>query len=376
MKPGQIILNLLLRKPYYGYIAGSMKLEKDNTIDSIKVVIGPVIRLLYNESWIEGLAYDTAFGVFIHEILHLVLLHHQRKGGRNSAVWAIACDMAVNEHIDGRILPKEYITVPDVCRETGLQLDRKSTAEYYYDELLKVQDSFSFFTRDGAVKVKLPSENEFIARSIDQPDSSELNYNAAKSLMDEITRQAAKEGEIPGSLKNIISEIYGSTDADWRNLLKKYLTGKGRMNIKKTVKRVSKRFEDNPGSKRIKQLNALVAIDESGSISDDDIMRFYNELKKIKTITKSSLLVTRFDTGCTKPVKIENYLKIRDRAKSGGTDFRPVFKLADSMKARLMIVFTDGDGTLPADVKQKTLWVMTGKNKKEMPFGDVVRFSS
>ena len=374
MKPGQIIVNLLLRKPYYGYIASNMKLEKNNSIDDLKLVIGPVIKLLYNEEWMNGLTEESAYGVFIHEILHLLLMHYQRKGNRDSSIWAVACDLAVNEHIDQKILPEKYVTVSDFFKETGVRLENKSTAEYYYDEILKVKDDFSLIIREGSLKIRLPGGNIFIVKSMDQPDTSDLNFHAAKSIMEEITRQAAKEGEIPGSLKHMISDLYGSTDVDWRNLIKKYLSGKGRMNIRKTVKRVSKRFEDNPGNKRIKQLNALVAIDESGSISDDDIMLFYNELKKIKIITKSSLLVTRFDTDCTKPVRIEQYLKIRGRAKSGGTDFRPVFKMADSLKSRLMIIFTDGNGILPAEVKQKTLWIMTGNKNDDIPFGDTVRF--
>lgn len=376
MKPGQIILNLLLRKPYYGYIASNMKLEKSNSIEDIKVIIGPVVKLVYNEKWMNELKEQEAYGVFIHEILHLVLLHYMRKGSRESSYWSIACDLAVNEHIDEKILPEGYFTVEMFNRETGFSLPSKSTAEYYYDEILKRKDNISFIMRDGAVKIKLPGGDEFAVKSMEQPDTSDLNYNAAKSLLEEVTCLAAKEGEIPGTLKNIISEIYGGTDVDWRNLIKKYLSGKGRMNIRKTVKRNSKRFNDNPGNKRVKQLNALVAIDESGSISDDDIMMFYSDLKKIKAITKSNLLVTRFDTDCTRPVRLEQYLKIKNRIKSGGTDFRPVFQVAESMQTRLMIIFTDGDGILPDVVKQKTLWIITGSENKIMPFGDTVRFSN
>jgi len=130
-----------------------------------------------------------------------------------------------------------------------------------------------------------------------------------------------------------------------------------------------------PGNKRHKGLEALVAIDESGSISDSDIMTFYNELRIIQRVTKAKISVTRFDTDCTDPVPLERYMKTRERMKRGGTDFRPLFKLADSISARLVLVFTDGDGIMPENTKQKVLWVQTGGGSKKFPFGETVLFS-
>jgi len=103
----------------------------------------------------------------------------------------------------------------------------------------------------------------------------------------------------------------------------------------------------------------LLAIDESGSISDSQVVKFYNELLAIKKITGATLSVTQFDTDCTMPIPIEKYSKVKERVKNGGTDFRPVFELADSLHMPLLIIFTDGDGEAPLHSNQKVLWVLT-----------------
>lgn len=60
--------------------------------------------------------------------------------------------------------------------------------------------------------------------------------------------------------------------------------------------------------------------------------------------------------------------------KSGGTDFRPVFKLADKMHIPLLMIFTDGDGTVPESTNQRVLWVLTKSGKKPAEFGDCIAF--
>ncbi|MHB1391526.1 MAG: VWA-like domain-containing protein [Clostridia bacterium] len=84
-------------------------------------------------------------------------------------------------------------------------------------------------------------------------------------------------------------------------------------------------------------LNALIALDASGSISEKQLSQFYAELLKIKKITGASLSVAQFDTDCTAPMPIERYVKEKKRVKNGGTDYRPVFKLADSMAMLILI---------------------------------------
>jgi predicted metal-dependent peptidase len=67
----------------------------------------------------------------------------------------------------------------------------------------------------------------------------------------------------------------------------------------------------------------------------------------VNQITNAQILVTEFDTECSKPQPAAEYRQAKQRVKRGGTDFRPVFALADSLKVPLLVIFTDGDGSAP-----------------------------
>ncbi|MCX7711275.1 MAG: VWA-like domain-containing protein [Clostridia bacterium] len=374
MKIQEVIMHLLLKQPFYGYIAASVTPVESDEIPTVRMTMTPAVKLIYNRGWYESLPEEHAIGTIIHELLHLVLLHPYRKGSRERHLWVIACDLAVNEHIHPRMLPPEAITVDKISEEIKENLPRLKSAEAYYDILSNSENQVSFNENDKEIKVVLRSGQELKANNSTEGDSSEINKSAVKCVLSELIDQAEAEGEIPGEINGFINELYKVNEVNWRNVLKRFLSGKGKVVTRKTCKKVSKRFEDLPGNKRSVGVNALLAVDESGSISDKQVMKFYNELLSVKKITGANLSVTRFDTECTQPVALEKYIRDKQRVKNGGTDFRPVFELADRIKTHLLIIFTDGEGSAPEYSNQQVLWVLTKGGKKPAEYGHSVMF--
>ena len=374
MTIGKILSILLLKQPYYGYIASIMVPEKNRTVKDMEIRSGTSLKLIYNPDWLAGETETRVLGKLVHELLHIILLHQLRRDNRNLPLWAAACDLAVNELLPPALMPEEALTVEKVNRAFSTKFSPGRSAEYYFEGLAEIDDTVDLTLRMGEAEVHLPGEKECLIKLLYEENSSEINMNALKSLLSDITFQAAQEGEIPSALEDDIRGLYNAADINWRNVLKKYITGKGRTVRQSSVKKISRRFADQPGTRRIKGLEALIAIDESGSISDDDIRFFYRELRRISRITKADLHVVRFDTSCSKPVPLDKYLKIRDRGKRGGTDFRPVFETAKKTGSRMIIFFTDGMGSFPEYTDRKVLWVLSGEKDDRMPFGETVRF--
>lgn len=370
-----VMAGLLLKQPFYGYAAAAVTPVESEEIPTISMVYMPAIKLIYNKEWYEGLKEEYAIGVIIHELIHIILLHPVRRNGRDLKLWTIACDMAANEHMDRKLLTKEAITVEKISDEIKEKIPKQKSAEYYYEILSHNEEKLSFVGSDNEIKIVLNSGQELKANNTMEGDSSEVNKNAFICSVSELIQQAKSESEIPGTFNSFIEELYKPYEINWRNVLKRFLTGKGKVLKRKTYKKVSKRFEDMPGNNRTIGTKALLAIDESGSIPDGEISRFYNELLNIKKITGVTISVTRFDTECTTPIPIENYLRKRERVKNGGTDFRPVFELADKMKINLLIIFTDGDGVAPQYVNQNVLWVLTKAGKSPANYGHCIAFS-
>lgn len=371
-----VTLQLLLKQPFYGYVASIVTPCESDSVPDIRLDITSAPKLLYNREWFEGLGEQQAMGAVMHELLHLVLLHPFRRGSRDGLLWAVACDMAVNEHIPPLMLPGNAVTVNKIAKECKEKFPPRESAEAYYEILLRNDGSISFLDRKNEVRLVLKSGLELKANPCSEDDSAEVNKNALKSMLSEVLQQAEAEGEIPDGMQKHIVDVYQSAEMNWRNILKRFLTGRGKVTIHKTCKKESKRFDNLPGNKRTVGTNALLAVDASGSISDKQVQQFHSELYAISRITGASLYVTQFDTECTAASPIQQYVRGKNRVKSGGTDFRPVFELADKMRIPLLIIFTDGDGTAPEAANQKVLWVLTKGAKKPAPFGHCITFES
>lgn len=133
--------------------------------------------------------------------------------------------------------------------------------------------------------------------------------------------------------------------------------------------------------KEVWRLDELaIAIDTSGSCSRETVARFLNEtyailssqenfFHKMKVVFFQCDCVLQDSTVIESPDawgKYASRLKIKGR---GGTDFRPVFREIEKMRAagelkkpRALLYFTDGDGIYPTEVPDyETVFVLAGK---------------
>ena len=124
-------------------------------------------------------------------------------------------------------------------------------------------------------------------------------------------------------------------------------------------------------------IDVVVAVDTSGSISNKQFSQFISE---IITMSKSFTYVrmTLIDCDCTiKGVyefngNIEEEIKKINFRGYGGTDFRPVFKWIKDNKpqCKVLMYLTDGYGDFPKEPNYTTIWVLT--QDYDVPFGQKV----
>ena len=184
---------------------------------------------------------------------------------------------------------------------------------------------------------------------------------------------------MPGNLEAFVTTLL-KPKQDWRKYLRHtastYLKGNW------TWKQISRRTSGQvrtPG--REKNLpTAVIYIDTSGSISNDDLTRFLSETAEIIRLGggKCRLLlgdaeiyydgnVTTSDIASTLPVQ------------RGGTDFRVLFEKIAESKTRpsILVGFTDLCGPFPDELPGfKTVWCVPGgswEHKGQAPFGDVIK---
>jgi len=375
MRIQDAVMKLLICQPFYGSLAASISLRESKTVGKMEMTLFPSPLLKYNKEWYEGLSDAQAVGVLLHELLHALLLHALRRGERDPLLWAVCCDMAVNDHLPGEMLPEEAVTTAKIEQEIHFKLEHCKSAEYYYSLLIKLlDDEFCLMQSEVAATLRCSNGSLLVADLQTEEEVSQMNEQALKSQLRELIDDARPGGEVPQALEGELDTVFEQARIDWKTMFKRFLTGRGRMQIRATYKRESRRYDGYPGHKRSVGLRVLIALDESGSISNDQLQTFFNELMAVNRITNAQILVTEFDTECTKPISAEEYRHVKKREKSGGTDFRPVFALADSLKVPLVVIFTDGDGPAPDHANQKVLWVLTKGAKQPSSFGYSVTF--
>jgi len=370
----EIIMKLLIEQPFYGYVASTVTLVESKNIETIKMASIPNLKINYNPDWFESLPNDQKIGVVLHELLHVIFMHQYRRMNREIMLWSVACDMAVNEMITPRYLTKDAITVNIIANKLKRKIEQNRNAEYYYDIITDVDDQICLVGLEGDSILVFEGGQNLRVNKLSDETASSMEINALKHNLAQTLEQASSEGEVPSEIEDSVDEVYKDLRVNWRIILKRFLTGKGKIVVRKSYKRQSRRYDNLPGTKRSIGVNALLAIDESGSISDSKVKEFYGELQNINKITGVSIVVTRFDMECSIPVPLNKFIVDNKREKRGGTDFRPIFKLADELKIPFVIIFTDGDGEAPVSVNQKTLWVLTKNAKKPADFGVCVTF--
>ena len=228
---------------------------------------------------------------------------------------------------------------------------------------------------DGALGHKLWKEFENMSEAEKKLVRSQLEYQ-----LREVTKQIEKSrGFVPGNIKNYLDmlDVEEESKFNWRRYLRRYTGGSQKTYTKKLRRKYNKRFEDNPGLKIKQRKHLFVAIDTSGSVSNEELKIFFNEIDHIQR-TGTEVTVCQCDTQISDISTYRSGMKIKNQEKKGvavygrgGTSFDPPIdhynKHAD--KYSCMVYFTDGECSAPQNPpKDKLLWILSnGNDNKDLP---------
>lgn len=365
-----VVTKLIFSNPYFGNFATRMKIKESSRVDKIEVTYYPQLRLYYNREWFETLNSNEAEGYLLHELLHLALLHPVRIDSRRRDLWSIACDITVNQYIEEKYHVSDWITIEKLALILGIRIKYYQNAEFYYDLIISNLEKLDVIQSKGEAIISLSSNEILKVDLLKDPEVSESELSLLKNTLTQCMEHVDQKSDLSeGLLKEL--DVYR---VNWRAILKRFLSQRGKIDRKRSYKRISRRHEGSPGYIKSSGVNALVALDESGSMSDEVVKYYLEELKEINKITGVNIQVVKFDSTCSEPVPLSHFIKNSQRDRRGGTDFHPVFELANRHKFPLVILFTDGDGSAPESVGQRVLWILTEGGHKPANYGESVYF--
>lgn len=388
------LVALLLSQPFYAHVLYEMQLAVDRSVPTACVTMDLPVQMLMNDRYFNTLSTREATGVMKHEVMHLIFEHLLRRENRDPHLWNLAADLAINQLLKPDELPSGAVTLDSMQELVPERLPARAAAEVYYDILNKhaVKVSVTIDLGGGGeqgdgeddgpgitVTVTDSKGNSRTFKGIDdhsregKAGEGEVSRELVQEMVRQIVESAVKKcGNVPGELSAAV-EAMRKHKVNWRRELQRFLTGRGKMIASPCYLRESKRFDDFPGRRKTMGMEALVAIDTSGSMSDDDLRDTLGQLLQIKKVSGTRILVVWGDIRhCGGPIPIERVkgdLKLKGR---GGTDLCWPFDMATRMRIPTVVYFTDGYGPAPPSVPQRVLWVITGGGRKPADYGYTV----
>jgi predicted metal-dependent peptidase len=268
-------ISLLLHQPFWGTLATRLIL-RDYTDEPWCTTAATDGRYFYyNRNFIAKLSKQETIFLFAHEVEHCVYDHMSRRGSRNADMWNAAADFVINLELEEHRVGK----FPDP-KTSGVQgcLDHKYKGmftEQVYEELMKDP------------KKKFPQFDIHIEAGDGKGEP--MTEEERRALSDEIraaVMQAAKVdvGNTPLNVKRMITEVT-EPQMDWREILNLKLQSMIKNDF--TWMRCSRKAQSSgiylPAMKDDYKIDVAIAIDSSGSISDQMIRDFLGEVKGIMT---------------------------------------------------------------------------------------------
>ena len=196
----------------------------------------------------------------------------------------------------------------------------------------------------------------------------EENQEAQAAIQKEIQKAETDQGwgGLGGNLQRKVKQG-ADLDMDYRRILSQFRTNI--LSADRTLSRMrpNRRFGFKAmGCRYERKANILVAVDVSGSISDESFSNFLHAINNFFIFGIEKLDLIFFDTNLknSKPVTIKKKIELKDIKGRGGTNFQPAIDFYFEHKEyNGMIIFTDGEGNIPLIKKQKSniLWILSSR---------------
>jgi len=323
----------------------------------------------YNPDFMNSLEPKHAVGVLKHEFYHLILGHITNRlvnsDSKKMKMWNIAADLAINSYI--------HEELPDIALVPGerdfSELPKYQSAEWYYDYITSNEDDFENLSKDGESGIQTLDDHDSWGSTGEEgknKDEQSISQQVADERLKEDMRKVAENcsknsnwGTIPQRIREKIMERVRSNTVDWRKTLRHFCVTSLKSERSSTIKKLNKRYPFiHPGKKTKRLAKIAVSVDQSGSVSDEQLSRFSAELNKLAEIVEFT--VVPFDTvvatdevfSWQKGKKID--LK---RVSFGGTNFDAPTDFVNQGTFDGHIVMTDLMAPKPKRSKCKRIWV-------------------
>jgi len=382
---------LVLDHPYFGHLALGLALRRE-TLGRTATVATDGEGFYYDEAFVNEHRPEDLVTVFAHEVLHLGLFHHTRRGDRDVERWNDAGDYAINLLLQdaGFQVPSDWLIDPQY---------RGMTTEQIFDALKSRQgepgerpnstpgeegtqptDGEDAPNDSGNGHDAPPTANRTRARSNpgDVWDAAEPAQQEAEwqVRLKQAAGLAAMMGRVPSHVVTAVEEA-AQPRVDWRSILRRFVQQFASSDY--SWRRPNRRCVAS--GVYIPELHgdsmpALVVVADTSGSTRDVLDVFVAELRSIQEECRpEETILIMADAAVHRVDRFARDEPITCQfVGMGGTDFRPAFEYieAEQISPACLIYLTDGHGTYPETPSEfPTLWAITTPDL-QAPWGETV----
>jgi predicted metal-dependent peptidase len=396
------LIDLIVENPFFAGLSRFIRKSQDFSIPTIGVGFDEhkdEFVMWFNPEFISTLTKKQLSNILVHEFYHIVFEHISTRKKKPHIIWNIATDLAINSIIlnnsrryynnedsvtefpEGAFVPGEDFSKfnpksssKDIEFFSSLKIMENS--EYYFDHLLEhYKDKMDQNQQGSGKSGESNGENSGIPNGFDShekwDEESTANKQLIKQKLGKILEKAAQEahekgwGNIPQIVRDQINQVIASqSQINWKDILRNFINNVSSSSRRTSLKRINRKYPyTHPGTIKNRVPKLLVAIDESGSISNENIAMFFNELSNLTKLVSIDVLPFDCDTSEEFLINWKKGQKITPvRRFSGGTDFDAPTKVANAEENRgkwdALIIFTDGVASKPRESRVKRAWII------------------
>jgi predicted metal-dependent peptidase len=379
---------LLQGEPFFAALSRRIQKRPTTAIPTAGVRLNPStaqFEMAYNPAFFEDLSDKQRLGVLKHEFYHIIFEHVTGRlpSEGMSKMWNVATDLAINSHLMGELPEGGCFPTVEPFQDYPLG----QSAEWYFS---KLQNDEQFQPKDGDGEGGEGGEGDpsdgsssggGLPDTLDDHDgwgeASEEVRDMAKERLKQAVEKAAQEaasgrgwGTVSADMRKKIMDMI-KPKVNWRSVLRYFIKTSQRADKRSTVKRYNKKYRAQryAGKKITRHAKIAVAIDQSGSVSDEMLTAFFAELNSLAKYAEFT--VVPFDTQVDDSkvyIWKKNQRVAVERVLTGGTDFDAPTRWCNERNFDGLIILTDMEAPKPIPSKAQRLWLTTPECKERAYF--------
>ena len=388
------LVKLMWDEPFFSSILRKVSKIRSTSIPTAGVTTSNGdIRMLWNPKFLASLTASQVKGLLKHECYHLIFEHTTTRRHEPHLVWNWATDLAINSMIpkvelpEGGLIPGEAFPalkpeqIEKMNEEAQARYDRLSLLIASLELGMSSEEYFAILMNDEQAREDIEGAPGECPGNMDDhegwDDMSDEERDFVKSKVKQALADSIDEcdkkgqwGSVSAETRRQLRELVAN-EIPWQSILRQFVGQSRRSQRHSTIRRVHRKYPGvHPGVQKGYTSSIAVYIDQSGSVTDNDLEALFAELRSLAKRTEFTCY--HFDSEVdeeSETVWRPGRTPQTHRTRFGGTCFKAVAEHAQKNRGRFdgYIVLTDGYASDPGPSSMKRGWVIVPDGTTQVP---------